>query len=63
MLYDGGNKMRLFNHLKINRLIKALKDEDSDIRLVAAAALGEIGDERAVEPLIKALKDEDSDVR
>jgi len=33
-----------------------LKDED--VREYAAAALGEIGDARAVEPLTKALKDE-----
>jgi HEAT repeat protein len=39
-------------------LIKALKDEDSDVRAsVVAEALGEIGDARAVEALIEALKD------
>ncbi|MCJ7471087.1 HEAT repeat domain-containing protein [Candidatus Bathyarchaeota archaeon] len=41
----------------VERLIKALKDEDFHVRIEAAEALGKIGDERAVEPLIEALKD------
>jgi len=36
-------------------LIEALKDDDEDLRKIAAKALGEIGDERAIEPLIDAL--------
>jgi len=44
-------------------LIKALKDEDKNVRGWAAELLGEIGDSRAVEPLIEALEDEDRDVR
>ena len=43
-------------------LIQALKDEDSDFRKRATAALRNIG-EPTVEPLIQALKDEDSDFR
>ncbi len=39
-------------------LIRALGDEDEDVRFVAAAALGTLGDARAVEPLIAVLKDE-----
>jgi HEAT repeat protein len=42
----------------VEPLIKALGDEDDDVRWLAADALGEIGDERAVEPLIKALRDD-----
>ena len=34
-----------------------------DLRFNAAEALGEIGDERALEPLKQTLKDEDEDVR
>lgn len=46
-------------------LIARLKDltEDSVVRFYAAEALGEIGDESAVEPLIAALLDEDEHVR
>jgi HEAT repeat protein len=49
--------------LAVEPLIAALKHKDSDVRKVAAEALGEIKDPRAVEPLIAALKDKDSDVR
>jgi HEAT repeat protein len=40
-----------------------LGDKDPDIKMRAAKSLGEIGDERAVEPLRKLLKDKDPDVR
>ena len=48
---------------KINRLIRDLRDEDSEIRRNAANALGEIGDPRAVGSLIAVLRDEDRWVR
>lgn len=44
-------------------LIDALKDEDSDVRWTAAAALGTIADASAAEALIEALRDEDLEVR
>jgi HEAT repeat protein len=47
----------------VDKLIKALKDEDSYVRISVAWALGEIGDARAVDALIEALRDEDSYVR
>jgi len=48
----------------VDRLIAAaLRDEDCWVCLLAAEALGKIGDPRAVDPLIVALQDEDSDVR
>jgi len=47
----------------VEGLIKALKDEDKDVRWGAAAALGYIGDARALEPLTKALKDKNKDVQ
>ncbi|MDP3012079.1 MAG: HEAT repeat domain-containing protein, partial [Candidatus Hydromicrobium sp.] len=46
----------------VEPLIAALKDNDWDVRKVAAEALGEIGDSLAVESLIAALKDKDRDV-
>ncbi|MGD2089209.1 MAG: HEAT repeat domain-containing protein [Candidatus Aminicenantes bacterium] len=48
---------------KVKKLIKALKDIDIYIRRSAAAALGEIGDPKAVDPLIEALKDKGNLVR
>jgi predicted NACHT family NTPase len=44
-------------------LARSLQDEDSYVRRTAAEALGEIGNEAAVNSLIAALQDEDSDVR
>ncbi len=40
----------------VDRLIAALKDADTDVRDLAASALGNIKDPRAIEPLIRALK-------
>jgi hypothetical protein len=42
---------------------RVFRGRDSCVRIAAAWALGEIGDERAVEPLISALGDKISDVR
>lgn len=49
----------------IEPLIKALGDKDRDawIRMESARILGEIKEERAVEPLIQALEDENGWVR
>ena len=47
----------------VKGLIKALKYEDCYIRMFAAIALGEIGDERAVAPLTQSLKDEEEGVQ
>ena len=48
----------------VGPLAEALReDKDSDVRLIAAVALGELRDVRAVEPLIEALKDTDPGVR
>jgi len=44
-------------------LIRALRDEDREVRLAATATLGRLGDLRAVDPLIGVLKDEDGAVR
>ncbi len=44
-------------------LVKALKDNDVEMRAGAAEVLGAIGDKRAVEPLIEILGDKDRQVR
>ncbi|MBU0599589.1 HEAT repeat domain-containing protein, partial [bacterium] len=43
---------------RVDELIQKLKDGDSGVRWIAAEALGEIKDIRAIKPLILALKDE-----
>ncbi|KDE55141.1 HEAT repeat domain-containing protein [Methanoculleus sp. MH98A] len=47
----------------INGLIAALKDNEKDIRWMAAGGLGELLAGEAVEPLIDLLSDRDPDVR
>src|SRR5580765_6874636 len=47
----------------VDALVTALKDTDAGVRRQAAAALGDIGNARAVTGLIDALKDADPDVR
>ncbi|WP_048190472.1 HEAT repeat domain-containing protein [Methanobacterium sp. SMA-27] len=49
--------------LAVFPLIQTLKYGELDLRFNAAETLGEIGDERALEPLKQTLKDEDEDVR
>ena len=44
-------------------LIASLDDDETWVRHRAAEELGEIGDERAVEPLIAMLDDDDAGVR
>ena len=58
-----------FSHLRLRdyfgreHALKHLNDEDWKMRRAAAAALGVLGDGRAVEPLIARLGDKDSFVR
>jgi HEAT repeat protein len=49
--------------IDIERLIAALRDEDSRIREIAAEGLGRLKDARAVEPLLSALLDKKKEVR
>lgn len=44
-------------------LIQALSDQESPVRAAAAQALGQWGDERAIEPLLAAIQDADVEVR
>ena len=46
----------------VESLIALLSDRDRDVRSAAAAALGRIGDRRAVDQLIAALADQDDEV-
>ena len=55
--------LRLRDYFARDHAPQCLKDEWWEVRRAAAAALGAIGDGRAVEPLVAALKDADSDVR
>jgi len=48
---------------EVDMLIQGLKDKNEGVRRMAAVALGEIKDTRAVEPLIAALKDNNRSVR
>lgn len=47
----------------VDELIVALRDKNPKVRQDAAATLGEVADERAIEPLTHALMDSDADVR
>lgn len=47
----------------IAALIDALTDQNTNVRIAAMDALGEIGDARALEPLTQALKDKDATIR
>jgi len=47
----------------VNALAHALKTADAEARKQAAAVLGVLGDDRALEALAGALKDDDTDVR
>jgi HEAT repeat protein len=50
-------------HPTRERAIKALKDQNANVRGNAAEALGKIGDLQALDPLIDALKDKNTAVR
>ncbi|MCX5884510.1 MAG: HEAT repeat domain-containing protein [Proteobacteria bacterium] len=62
--HDIGDALVTIGRPAVEPLITALGDERSGVRVVAASALGEIKDIRAVKPLITAaLNDNSSDVR
>src|SRR3990167_758501 len=48
---------------EVDMLIQGLKDKNEGVRRMAAVALGERKDSRAVDPLIDALKNNDRSVR
>lgn len=53
---DGG-------HEHIDALLRAIDDDDDEVRQLAVTALGEIGDERAVTRLTRAAEDERPSMR
>jgi alpha-glucoside transport system substrate-binding protein len=55
--HDKRRIRSLVDDRDVEGLIAALTDRNMDVRRTAAEALGDIGDERAVEPLITALND------
>jgi len=44
-------------------LVATLKDKDAWVRCTSVETLGQIGDERAIEPLLKTVTDKDASVR
>lgn len=60
---DLGYRLGLMGEPAVEPLIEALGDDDPNVRVRAAEALGRIGDECAVEPLTDALNDGDEGVR
>lgn len=50
-------ELRTFGTDAVKPLCKALRDRELGVRLAAAEALGEVGDERAIAPLVTALRD------
>jgi HEAT repeat protein len=47
----------------LSPLLEILKDSNPDLRMQAALALGDLGNDRAIEGLLKSLSDEDTNVR
>jgi HEAT repeat protein len=56
----GTDVKKLRESRNVQGLIYALQHKDPTVQYDAAEALGEIGDERAVEPLLAALKNDES---
>ena len=65
-MYFSGSAIKALKNIgdrAVEPMIAALNDENKNVRIFAAIALGEIKDSRAVEPLITALRDENVEVR
>ncbi|MGB9927267.1 MAG: HEAT repeat domain-containing protein [Methanosarcina sp.] len=60
---DLGYSLGQMGEPAVEPLIKLLCDEDPEVRIRAAEALGKIGDKRAIKPLSEALNDENEGVR
>ncbi|MBL8161582.1 MAG: HEAT repeat domain-containing protein [Anaerolineae bacterium] len=52
-----------YGEMAVDPLIALLMDDDADVRIHAATALGWVGGREAVQPLLVALQDEDTYVR
>jgi len=62
-IFGSPNVKKLAEKKDVNDLIKALENNDNNVRRKAAEALKEIGDPKTVEPLIQVLNDNDEIVR
>jgi hypothetical protein len=60
---DLGYHLGLMGKPAVKPLIQLLDDEDPEVRVRAAEALGRLGDDRAIGPLTDALNDKDETVR
>lgn len=60
---DLGYNLGLMGKPAVEPLIQLLNDDDPEVRVRAAEALGRLGDDRAVGPLTDALNDRDETVR
>jgi HEAT repeat protein len=53
----AAHDLQAFGTAAIEPLCAALRDKEVRVRLAAAKSLGEVGDERAIQPLVAALRD------
>jgi len=60
---EAAKALVTLGEFSVEPLIGVLKDENLDIRRMAASILGQIKDPRAVDPLVAALDDEHRNVR
>jgi HEAT repeat protein len=58
-----GFSRSIANTVDFDSLILLLGHEQSEVRISAAAALGNLGDPRAIEPLFRTCMDENSSVK
>ncbi len=61
--YWAGNILGRIGEEAVELLIGSLRDQDKNVRMLAAKALGEARSERAIEHLINALKDKEWPIR
>jgi HEAT repeat protein len=61
--YGSPSIEKMEKHRDVGGLIQTLKLRDYDMRMLAARALGNLGDRKAVKPLIGLLQDPEELVR
>jgi len=54
---NAARELQRYGAAAIEPLCAALQDKEIRVRLAAAKSLGEVGDERAIQPLVAALRD------
>ena len=63
IMYMAAEALGEIGEPAVEPLINALQDEDKNVRMLAASALGKIKDPRAIQPLVALMGDEDVNVR